>query len=299
MISLVIPIYNEQEILPLLYERIKDASGEWKEEYELIFVDDGSIDGSLEMIQGLHEKDSRVKAISFSRNFGHQTAVSAGLKYSTGEIVVVMDGDLQDPPEQIIYFLEQWRQGYQVVYAIRKKRKEVWYKRLAYYGFYRLLSWMASVKIPLDSGDFCLLDRIIVDHLNSLPERNRFVRGLRAWIGYRQIGIPYERNARLAGEAKYTFRKLIRLAFDGLINFSYRPLQVFTSLGVIVSLLSFLVAIYYLFAWIFDPSVREELPGYTSIIIAILFLGGVQLISIGILGEYIGRIFDEVSRTPP
>lgn len=298
MISLVIPIYNEQGILEILYERIKVASADWNQDYEVIFIDDGSSDYSLEIIQKLNQKDDRVKAISFSRNFGHQTAVSAGLKYSTGEIIVVMDGDLQDPPEQIINFLEQWQQGYQVVYAIRKKRKEAWYKKLAYYSFYRLLNWMSSVKIPLDSGDFCLLDRTIVDHLNSLPERNRFVRGLRAWIGYKQIGIPYERNARLAGEAKYTFRKLIRLAFDGLINFSYRPLQVFTSLGIIVSLLSFLVAIYYLFAWIFDPTVREQLPGYTSIIIAILFLGGVQLISIGILGEYIGRIFDEVKARP-
>ena len=298
MISLVIPIYNEQGILEILYERIKVASADWNQDYEIIFIDDGSIDHSLEIIQKLNQKDDRVKAISFSRNFGHQTAVSAGLKYSTGEIIVVMDGDLQDPPEQIINFLEQWQQGYQVVYAIRKKRKEAWYKKLAYYSFYRLLNWMSSVKIPLDSGDFCLLDRTIVDHLNSLPERNRFVRGLRAWIGYKQIGIPYERNARLAGEAKYTFRKLIRLAFDGLINFSYRPLQVFTSLGIIVSLLSFLVAIYYLFAWILDPTVREQLPGYTSIIIAILFLGGVQLISIGILGEYIGRIFDEVKARP-
>ncbi|AFZ52099.1 glycosyltransferase family 2 protein [Dactylococcopsis salina] len=298
MISLVIPIYNEQGILEILYERIKVASAGWNQDYEVIFIDDGSSDYSLEIIQKLNQKDDRVKAISFSRNFGHQTAVSAGLKYSTGEIIVVMDGDLQDPPEQIINFLEQWQQGYQVVYAIRKKRKEAWYKKLAYYSFYRLLNWMSSVKIPLDSGDFCLLDRTIVDHLNSLPERNRFVRGLRAWIGYKQIGIPYERNARLAGEAKYTFRKLIRLAFDGLINFSYRPLQVFTSLGIIVSLLSFLVAIYYLFAWILDPTVREQLPGYTSIIIAILFLGGVQLISIGILGEYIGRIFDEVKARP-
>lgn len=298
MISLVIPIYNEQGILEILYERIKVASADWNQDYEIIFIDDGSSDYSLEIIQKLNQKDERVKAISFSRNFGHQTAVSAGLEYSTGEIIVVMDGDLQDPPEQIINFLEQWQQGYQVVYAIRKKRKEAWYKKLAYYSFYRLLNWMSSVKIPLDSGDFCLLDRTIVDHLNSLPERNRFVRGLRAWIGYKQIGIPYERNARLAGEAKYTFRKLIRLAFDGLINFSYRPLQVFTSLGIIVSLLSFLVAIYYLFAWIFDPTVREQLPGYTSIIIAILFLGGVQLISIGILGEYIGRIFDEVKARP-
>jgi dolichol-phosphate mannosyltransferase len=298
MISLVIPVHNEQEILPILYERIKTASEDWHDQYEVIFVDDGSQDSSLEIIKDLNSRDNCIKAISFSRNFGHQTAVSAGLQYTTGDVVIVMDGDLQDPPEQIIDFLEKWKQGYEVVYAIRKKRKEMWYKKIAYYSFYRLLNWMSSIKIPLDTGDFCLMDRVIVDHLNSLPERNRFVRGLRAWIGYKQIGIPYERSARLAGEAKYTFKKLLRLAFDGLINFSYRPLQIFTSLGTIVSLVSLLAGAYYLLEWFINPALREELPGYTSVIIAVLFLGGVQLISIGVLGEYIGRIFDEVKGRP-
>lgn len=298
MISLVIPIHNEQEILPILYERIKTASEDWQDQYEVIFVDDGSQDSSLEIIKDLNSRDNCIKAISFSRNFGHQTAVSAGLQYTTGDVVIVMDGDLQDPPEQIIDFLEKWKQGYEVVYAIRKKRKEMWYKKIAYYSFYRLLNWMSSIKIPLDTGDFCLMDRVIVDHLNSLPERNRFVRGLRAWIGYKQIGIPYERSARLAGEAKYTFKKLLRLAFDGLINFSYRPLQIFTSLGAIISMLSLLAGAYYLLQWFINPALREELPGYTSLIIAVLFLGGVQLISIGVLGEYIGRIFDEVKGRP-
>lgn len=298
MISLVIPIHNEEEILPILYERIKTASEDWHDQYEVIFVDDGSQDNSLEIIKDLHSRDNGIKAISFSRNFGHQTAVSAGLQYTTGDVIIVMDGDLQDPPEQIIDFLEKWQQGYEVVYAIRKKRKEMWYKKIAYYSFYRLLNWMSSIKIPLDTGDFCLMDRVIVDHLNSLPERNRFVRGLRAWLGYKQIGIPYERSARLAGEAKYTFKKLLRLAFDGLINFSYRPLQIFTSLGTIVSLFSLLAGAYYLLEWFINPALREELPGYTSLIIAVLFLGGVQLISIGVLGEYIGRIFDEVKGRP-
>jgi dolichol-phosphate mannosyltransferase len=298
MISLVIPVHNEQEILPILYERIKTASEDWHDQYEVIFVDDGSQDSSLEIIKDLNSRDNCIKAISFSRNFGHQTAVSAGLQYTTGDVVIVMDGDLQDPPEQIIDFLEKWKQGYEVVYAIRKKRKEMWYKKIAYYSFYRLLNWMSSIKIPLDTGDFCLMDRIIVDHLNSLPERNRFVRGLRAWLGYKQIGIPYERSARLAGEAKYTFKKLLRLAFDGLINFSYRPLQIFTSLGTVVSLVSLLGGAYYLLQWFINPALREELPGYTSVIIAVLFLGGVQLISIGVLGEYIGRIFDEVKGRP-
>lgn len=298
MISLVIPIHNEQKILPILYERIKVASENWNDQYEVIFVDDGSGDSSLEIIQNLHKQDNNIKGISFSRNFGHQTAVSAGLKYTTGDVVIVMDGDLQDPPEQIIDFLEKWQQGYEVVYAIRKKRKETWYKKIAYYSFYRLLNWMSSIKIPLDTGDFCLMDRVIVDHLNSLPERNRFVRGLRAWIGYKQIGVPYERSARLAGEAKYTFKKLLKLAFDGLINFSYRPLQIFTSLGMIVSISSLILGGYYLIVWFLNPTIREELPGYTSIIVAVLFLGGVQLISVGILGEYIGRIFDEVKGRP-
>lgn len=302
MISIVIPVFNEQETLQTLYDRVAIASQLWNDEWEMVLIDDGSTDKSLDILERLYYQDSRVKVISFSRNFGHQTAVSAGLRYTKGDAVVVMDGDLQDPPEQIIHFLDKWRKGYEVVYAIRKKRKEIWFKRLAYYCFYRLLAWMSSIEIPLDSGDFCLMDRVIVDCLNSMPEKNRFVRGLRAWIGYRQIGIPYERSTRLAGEVKYTFRKLVRLAFDGLINFSYRPLQLVGSFGILVALFSFVGTFYVLLARFFDIEVNgysvRDLPGYTSLILSILFIGGVQLISIGILGEYIGRIFDEVKQRP-
>ena len=302
MISIIIPVFNEQETLQVLYDRIVSASSAWNDEWELVLVDDGSVDLSFSILEKLHHRDPRVKVVSFSRNFGHQTAVSAGLAYCSGDVAIVMDADLQDPPEQVIHFLQKWREGYQVVYAIRQKRKEKWFKRIAYFCFYRTLAWLSSISIPLDSGDFCVMDRVIVDHLNAMPERNRFVRGLRAWIGYSQIGIPYERSARLAGEVKYTFRKLMRLALDGLINFSYRPLQVVGVFGLVVAGLSFIASILILLARIFNLEFlgyrMGDAPGYASLMLAILFIGGVQLISMGILGEYLGRVFDEVKQRP-
>jgi polyisoprenyl-phosphate glycosyltransferase len=302
MISVVIPILNEQENLDSLYKRLQAAADTWGDTWEIVFVDDGSTDDSVSILHRLNKIDPRVRSISFSRNFGHQTAVTAGLQYTRGNAVVIMDADLQDPPEEVIRFIEKWREGYQVVYGIRIKRKENALKRSAYYLFYRLLARLAPIKIPLDSGDFCLMDRVVVDRLNSLPERNRFIRGLRSWVGYRQIGVAYERQGRFAGEVKYTVRKLIRLAADGIINFSYRPLQIIAGFGFLAAGLSFVTLVFMFVAWVFDFKIRgisvSQLPGYTSIILSVLFIGGIQLVSLGILGEYIGRIFDEVKQRP-
>jgi dolichol-phosphate mannosyltransferase len=302
MLSIVIPLFNEEENIPKLYERIVSASHSWNSAFEAILVDDGSTDKTLSLLRKLYLKDSRFKYISFSRNFGHQTAVSAGLRYTSGDVVAVMDADLQDPPEELYRFLDKWRQGYQVVYGIRTKRKENIFKRSAYYVFYRLLAWCSSIKIPLDSGDFCLMDRTIVDWLNVMPERNRFVRGLRSWIGYRQIGIPYERHKRFAGEVKYTFHKLLRLALDGMIDFSYRPLQVSGIFGLFICFLSFISIIFFFLHRLLGFRVfgysPQDVPGFTSLILATLFLGGAQLITLGLFGEYLGRIFDEVKQRP-
>ncbi|MFO0809895.1 MAG: glycosyltransferase family 2 protein [Gemmataceae bacterium] len=302
LLSIVIPVLNEEENLDELYRRLSAAAPAWGLDWEVVFVDDGSTDRTLPILEDLNRKDARVKVVSFSRNFGHQTAVTAGLQHTSGDVVAVMDADLQDPPEELPRFLAKWREGYHVVYAIRRKRKENAIKRAAYFLFYRLLASLSSIPIPLDSGDFCVMDRAVVDVLNALPERNRFVRGLRTWVGYKQIGVEYERSARHAGEVKYTFRKLIRLAFDGLTNFSYRPLQLATTLGFFTAGVSLFAILYSLVVWAFDIHIRGvsvwRLPGYTSTILAVLFLGGVQLICIGILGEYIGRIYDEVKQRP-
>jgi dolichol-phosphate mannosyltransferase len=213
-----------------------------------------------------------------------------------------MDADLQDPPEELYRFLNKWEQGYQVIYGIRTKRKENIFKRSAYHIFYRILAWCSSIDIPLDSGDFCVMDRAVVDWLNSMPERNRFVRGLRSWIGYRQIGIPYERHMRLAGEVKYTFQKLLRLAFDGIINFSYRPLQISGTFGLLVCFLSFIGIIFVVVHRILGFKIfgysPQDVPGFTSLVLAVLFIGGVQLLTMGLFGEYLGRIFDEVKQRP-
>ncbi len=302
MLSIIIPALNEEANLPTLHERLTAASALWQMPFEVILIDDGSTDTTLSMLRDLHAHDSRFKYLSFSRNFGHQTAISAGLRYSTGDVVAILDADLQDPPEELPRFLDKWREGYQVIYGVRRKRKENMFKRSAYFVFYRLMAWMSSIEIPLDAGDFCIMDRVVVDHLNRLPERNRFVRGLRSWIGYRQIGIPYERHSRFAGEVKYTLRKLVRLALDGIINFSYRPLEVVGAFGFLVAILSFLSIVFFLLHRILDFKIfgysPQDVPGFTSLILAVLFIGGVQLFTLGIFGEYIGRIFDEIKQRP-
>jgi len=295
--SLVIPIYNEEENLAELYRRISAVMDRMDGPVELILINDGSRDRSLELLRKLHEQDSRISYLSFARNFGHQIAVTAGLNFSTGQVVVIMDGDLQDPPELIIDMVEQWQQGYQVVYAQRtQRRQESWFKRLPAYMYYRILRHLADVDIPIDTGDFCLMDRCVVNVLNAMPERNRYIRGLRAWIGFKQTAVKFERDPRFAGEVKYTFRKSLSLAMNGLVSFSKVPLRLSIYMGLFAAFVSVLMAFLILYWRIFYPS--SALTGLTIVMMAIFFLGAVQLVSIGILGQYIGRIYEEVKGRP-
>jgi dolichol-phosphate mannosyltransferase len=286
---------NEEPNLAVLHARLTKALLSMDMSYEIVLVDDGSTDGTHAEICRLREQDPRTKSLRLARNFGHQAALSAGLAHANGQAAIVMDADLQDPPEVIPDLVARWQEGFDVVYAIRRHRKESAPKRLAYALFYRLLHRIAAVDIPLDAGDFCLMDRQVIEQLNALPERNRFVRGLRTWIGFRQTGVEYERQARHAGDTQYGFWKLVRLAVDGLVSFSYLPLRVASMVGFAVSLGSMLVGLYYL---ILRLAGSREPAGFAGIIVAVLFLGGVQLITIGIMGEYVGRIFDEVKHRP-
>ncbi len=304
LLSVVIPCYNEEATLDVLYQRLTEAAQSWGLPYEVIVVDDGSVDGTWAKLIRIHERDSRWRAIRFSRNFGHQTAISAGMVEAKGDAVVILDADLQDPPEVISEFLARWREGYHVVYGVRRRRKEGLLKRVAYYVFYRFLRAVAATPIPVDTGDFCLMDRKVVDILNRMPERNRFVRGLRAWTGFSQIGVEYERQARAAGQPQYTFRKLVQLAIDGIFSFSIWPLRLATRLGLLVSTVAFFGVVFTLLQRIYADWFDKYLglrpvPGFATTVIAILFLGGVQLICLGIIGEYIGRIYEEVKGRPP
>jgi len=295
--SVVLPIYNEEAILTELHRRLTTVMIGFGEPYELVCVDDGSQDHSLEMLRALQEQDPvHVRVIVLSRNFGHQRAVSAGLDYARGRAAIVMDADLQDPPEVIPQFVEKWRQGFQVVYAVREKRKEHFVKRMIYHSFYLILRSVSRVDIPLEAGDFCLMDRRVLKSLSSLPERNRFVRGLRSWVGFKQIGLAYERESRFAGETKYTFRKLVRLALDGFVSFSYLPLRLATILGFVVSLLSLIAGMRYFIMAIVRGGSNP--PGFATLVVLIAFLGGVQLITIGVVGEYLGQTLDEVKHRP-
>jgi len=295
VISVVIPIYDEEQTLPVLRRRLIAALEEQGNSFEVLFVDDGSRDGSLALLRAYHQEDPRIKVLSLSRNFGHQVAISCGIDFARGEGVILMDGDLQDPPEVLAGMVSRWREGYDVVYAVRQKRKEGLLKRTAYRSFYWLLQRVSYLNIPLDSGDFSLLDRRVVDLLKQMPERNRFVRGLRTWVGLRQTGYEYARDARFAGKSKYSLAKLSRLAFDGLISYSFVPLRAVSNLGMLVSVSALLYMIYLLAARLFDD---RTIQGWTSTVVIVLFLGGVQLLSLGVIGEYIGRIFDEVKQRP-
>ncbi|MDY7049613.1 MAG: glycosyltransferase family 2 protein [Microcystis panniformis WG22] len=295
--SLIIPIYNEEETIPELYRRVSDVMDSLDDSVELILINDGSRDRSLNLMRELQERDARVCYISFARNFGHQAAVTAGLNFARGQVIVVLDADLQDPPELIPKMIESWQAGYHVVYAQRTKRKkESWFKRLTAYVFYRLLRQLADVDIPADTGDFCLMDRQVVDVLNSMPERNRYIRGLRAWIGFRQTAVKFERDPRFAGEVKYTFKKSLALAINSLVSFSKIPLRLSTYLGLFSALIALLMALLVLYWRLQQPD--SPVTGLATILIAVFFLGSVQLISIGILGEYIGRIYEEVKGRP-
>jgi glycosyltransferase involved in cell wall biosynthesis len=295
--SIVIPIYNEEENITEMYRRIRDVIEQLDGEAELVLIDDGSRDRSLGMIRELRHQDSRVRYLSFARNFGHQIAVTAGLNFVRGKVVIVMDADLQDPPELMLDMIEKWRQGYHVVYAQRLVRKqESWLKRLTAYLFYRVLRRLADVDIPPDTGDFCLMDRQVVDILNAMPERNRYIRGLRAWVGFRQTAVHFERDPRFAGKEKYTFGKSWALAVNGIISLSKVPLRLATYLGMLSAGLALVMILLVLYWRLFDP--YSPLIGFTLITIALFFLGSVQLLCIGILGEYIGRIYEEVKGRP-
>nr|WP_199290957.1 glycosyltransferase family 2 protein [Anabaena sp. FACHB-1250] len=295
--SLVIPIYNESENITEMYRRLHHVMAQLDGEAELILIDDGSRDRSLSMMRELHHSDNRVHYLSLARNFGHQIAVTAGLNFVQGKCIIVMDADLQDPPELILTMIDKWHQGYQVVYAQRTSRQqETWLKRLTAYLFYRILRRLAKVDIPEDTGDFCLMDRQVVNILNSMPERNRYIRGLRAWVGFRQTSVLFERDPRFAGTVKYTFGKSWALAIDGIISFSTVPLRLATYIGILsafIALFMILLVLYWRLSEPFSPII-----GYTLITISMFFLGSVQLICIGILGEYIGRIYEEVKGRP-
>jgi polyisoprenyl-phosphate glycosyltransferase len=295
LISVVVPLYNEQENLPELYRRLTSALEKEGERFELVFVNDGSRDATPRLLESLHRQDWRVVAVHLSRNFGHQAAICAGLDQARGQAVVVMDGDLQDPPEVIGQFLAAWRKGNEVVYAVRTKRKETLWKRCAYALFYRTLRAISELEIPLDSGDFCLMDRTVVDTMKNMPERNRFVRGLRTFAGYRQTGLCYERAARQAGRAKYTFRALIRLAMDGLVGFSGFPLAVITYLGFFTLVLALITGS----SLALDCLYHGELPaGWSITLLAVLMVGALHLLSLGIIGQYLRRIFLETKGRP-
>lgn len=295
--SFVIPVHNEEQNLPELVRRLGGVGDRLDAPCEFILIDDGSRDRTLPLLREIHQRDSRFCYLSFARNFGHQLAVTAGLNHARGQAITVMDGDLQDPPELVLEMIEQWRAGYQVVYAQRTKRhQEHWLKRFYAYLFYRLLRRLANVDIPTDTGDFCLMDRQVLDVLNAMPERNRYLRGLRAWIGFKQTAVQFERHSRFAGDRQYTFRKSLSLALNGLFSFSRVPLRLATYTGIVAALLSLIMAAL-VFYWRFFET-GNPLAGYATILIAVFFFGAVQLVSIGILGEYIGRIYEEVKGRP-
>ncbi len=303
MISVVIPVFNEEKNIEELYDRLKQVLEKWDGRYEIVFVDDGSKDASLDVIKKLNRADSGVKAISFSRNFGHQIAVSAGLRYAQGDAVIVMDSDLQDRPEEIEEFLSMWKKGYQVVYAVRRMREdEGFVKRWASWVFYRVFSNIVSFDIPLDSGDFCLMDRVVVDQLNAMPENNRFVRGLRSWVGFKQIGVSVQRDKRHEGEVKYSFAKSFHLAKNAIISYSHVPLHYIGIMGAVIALLSVVLSIFVIVHRIVGFRIfgysPQDMPGYASLMLAILFFGGIQLFAVGVVGEYVGRIFDETKKRP-
>lgn len=294
--SIIAPIYNEKENLSELHRRVTEVMKQTRKTWELVLVDDGSTDGSTELIRELAKKDKHIRPVIFARNFGHQIAITAGWDYARGDAVVVIDADLQDPPELILEMAKKWQEGYEVVYAVRAEREgESWFKLWTASLFYRIIYRITDVKIPLDTGDFRLMDRKVVDVLKSMRERHRFPRGMSAWVGFKQVGVEYKRAARVAGETKYPFRKMFRLALNAITGFSYFPLQVATFFGFFsagIAILAIPVVVY------MRASGSQAFFGQATTLIAVLFLGGVQLISLGILGEYIGRLYDEAKGRP-
>jgi glycosyltransferase involved in cell wall biosynthesis len=294
--SFVVPVYNEEQTLPELYGRLCRVLETLDGRSELLFVDDGSTDGSYEMMLEFQKRDPRVCPIRFSRNFGHQVAISAGIDHAQGDAIVIMDADLQDPPEMVPAMLDRWRDGYEIVYAVREQREgEPWLKRFLAARFYRLLRRWSDIDLPVDVGDFRIIDRQVAEVFRLLPERSRYVRAMFSWIGFRQIGVPYVREERFAGEPKYSLRMSLKLAIDGLINFSTAPLRFVLTSGFVIAMMSFLVG---LFAFAARLANYYALPGWASLLLAVSFIGGVQLIVLGVLGLYIERIYNEVKSRP-
>lgn len=302
LISIVIPCYNEEQVLPLLQQRIDELVATWSDRVEILCVNDGSRDQTWPLLKEITRKDPKWKAICFSRNFGHQAAVSAGLFHAKGDCVCVIDADLQDPPETLVKFIEVWKAGSDVVYGVRKKRRDAVIKKFLAWVFYRVIANLVSIKIPADSGDFCLLDRKVVDIMNSLPEKSRYLRGLRVWCGFKHTPVEFDRDARAAGEPQYTFRKSLKLAMDGIFSFSAVPLALASHAGLWVSAIALIGMLFTLAQRVFHNWFAliglQPGPGFATIVISILFLGGIQLICLGILGEYLGRIYDEVKGRP-
>lgn len=293
--SIVIPIFNEAKTLSELWRQLKAVIDELNDTCEVIFIDDGSNDNSYDQLLLLHQAHAEVRLIRLSRNFGHQPALTAGIEKATGKAVILMDGDLQDSPQAIAQFIAKWQQGYDVVYAVREKRKEFWLKRLAFVGFYRLLNFLSGMKLPIDAGIFSLMDRQVVTALCQMPERNRYLSGLRAYAGFKQTGIVVERGSRYYGQPKVTLSKLCKLAFDGIFSFSTIPLKIATIFGLICAIASFVIGICGLyFKFILGKTFLSWAYGLTTT----FFMGGVQLIFLGIIGEYIARIYDEVKQRP-
>ncbi|HXX19659.1 MAG TPA: glycosyltransferase family 2 protein [Candidatus Acidoferrum sp.] len=295
-LSLAIPVHNEAGVLPELLRRTGAVLDQLPGgPHELVFVDDGSRDRTFEILEEASEKDPRILAISLSRNFGHQAALTAALDHVTGDAVIVMDGDLQDAPEAILQFVERYHEGYDVVYAQRIRRKEPWTLRLCYFVFYRIMARLSDIQLPLDAGDFGLMSRRVVDQLRRMPEHHRYLRGLRSWVGFRQTGIPVERAERHSGKSKYGFWRLLKLAADGIFAFSIVPIRAAAILGAVVSALSTLYVLYALYARLF---LHESPQGFTALIVTVTFLSGVVLFFLGVIGEYVGRIYEETKERP-
>jgi polyisoprenyl-phosphate glycosyltransferase len=302
-VSVVIPCFNEQEVIASTHAELDRCLGQSQNfDFEFIYVDDGSRDGTSDILRDIRMRDPRAKLIRFSRNFGHQAAVSAGIDHAFGDAVAIMDADLQDPPEVLLAMLGKWREGFEVVYGVRRNRKESLFKRACYRIFYRVWQRMADIEVPVDSGDFCVMDRQVAEVLRDLPENARFLRGLRAWAGFRQCGYPYERAARLAGEPKYSFTRLVRLAASGIFNFSEVPLRFISLAGLVTSAGAILGAVLLLFQRLFEIHIfgyaPQDMPGYTSLFLALQFFSGIQLLSLGIIGEYVARMYGEIKRRP-
>ncbi|WP_123043489.1 glycosyltransferase family 2 protein [Cohnella candidum] len=295
-LSVVIPMYNEEEVIETTYRRLTSVLGTIGETYELVFVNDGSRDRTAEIMRGICEVDPHVKMVDFSRNFGHQIAVTAGMDYASGRTVVLIDADLQDPPEIIPEMVNRWREGYDVVYGRRiARRGETWFKKLTATMFYRLLRSMTSVSIPVDTGDFRLMDRKVSDTLSSMRERSRYIRGMVSWAGFRQTSVDYVREERFAGETKYPLRKMLRLSADAITSFSTKPLKLAGVLGFLLSAAGFVYLLVVLYQRLFTHSTQ---PGWSSLIVISLFFHGITLSLLGVMGEYIGRIYEESKGRP-